>query len=503
MSRLIPLWDGFHYFDHQIKGIEWMLEKERDGTDVPRRSGSGTVKVFGGLQCDDMGLGKTMQITAVMVNHPLDTTLLLAPLAMIQTWTEVCIRAGLLVFHVSPKGGCRWECVNSDESLMDVRPHFDDIRPEVYITNYQKLYTQPGTFQLGWDRMVMDEAHNIRNPEGEMAYWARKLHAPIRWAVTGTPLVNSLRDVVSLLAFLGVPHSPLWRWEPHLATALPDLVIHRSLDSLRSVIRDAPPHPIITELSLEFDSEEEEEFYYGVQGSTESMVKKYSRDQLSMAEAFKMLLRLRQLSVHPQIYINAKRREDRGYDRPNWFKSSTKMNAVADLIRKDEGDGEVHRYILFCQFTEEMMLFREFLLVEDLVKDENILQYDGSLSHAERTAVLEYSKTTTERTVLLLQIQAGGVGLNLQEYDRIIFISPWWTAALRNQAIARAVRMGQKKVVRVYHLKLAVEEDEDIIGIDQLVNGKAEEKQKMLDKLFAMCEKKEEEESEEKENKKK
>lgn len=485
MTDLIPLWNGFHYFEHQLQGVKWMLDKEHVGTDVPYRKGTGTTKVYGGLQCDDMGLGKTMQITAVMVNHPQEMTLLLAPLAMIQTWTEVCERAGLLVFHVVDGD---WECVNSEESLMDVRPHFKQLRPEVYITNYQKLYTQPYTFHYQWERIVMDEAHNIRNPDGEMAHWARKLQGRYRWAVTGTPLVNSLRDVVSLLAFLGVPHSPLWRWEPHLVRVLPDLVLHRSLDALRSVIKDAPPHPIVTELSLEFETEKEEEFYYGVQGSTESMTKKYSRDQLSMADAFKMLLRLRQLSVHPQIYINAKRREDSTYQRENWYAPSTKMSAVADIIRKDDGDNDVHRYILFCQFTEEMMLFREFLLSENLVKEENILQYDGSLTHAERTEVLQYSKTTTERTVLLLQIQAGGVGLNLQEYDRIIFISPWWTAALRNQAIARAVRMGQKKVVHVYHLKLAVEEDEDIIGIDQLVNGRAEEKQKMLDKLFALCE---------------
>ena len=126
--KLIPLWPDFHYFEHQVKGIEWMLDKEINGTDVGQRRGKGTVKVYGGLQCDDMGLGKTMQITATMVNNPQEATLLLAPLAMIQTWTEVCERAGLMVFHLI-KGD--WECINSDESLMDVRPHFTSLRPEL------------------------------------------------------------------------------------------------------------------------------------------------------------------------------------------------------------------------------------------------------------------------------------------------------------------------------------------------------------------------------------
>jgi SNF2 family DNA or RNA helicase len=132
-----------------------------------------------------------------------------------------------------------------------------------------------------------------------------------------------------------------------------------------------------------------------------------------------------------------------------------------------------------------MALMRESLL--DIVKDANILMYHGGMNQAERTAVLATSKKTTETTVLLLQLQAGGVGLNLQEYDRIIFVSPWWTAALMDQAIARAVRMGQTEVVKLYHLQLA-EEKEATINIDVMINRKADEKRKMLENMFLMCE---------------
>jgi SNF2 family DNA or RNA helicase len=111
---------------------------------------------------------------------------------------------------------------------------------------------------------------------------------------------------------------------------------------------------------------------------------------------------------------------------------------VKNIIKQDTTD-KVHKYIIFCQFIDEMALMRESLL--EMVKDENILMYHGGMNQAERTAVLATSKKTTETTVMLLQLQAGGVGLNLQEYDRIIFVSPWWTAALMDQAIARAVRM--------------------------------------------------------------
>jgi SNF2 family DNA or RNA helicase len=477
-STLLPLWKGFSYFAHQEDGIRWMLEKEKTGTEVSTRDGKGNVVVQGGFQCDDMGLGKTIQITAAMVNHVKKSTLLISPLAMIETWAEVCQRAGMAVYEV-----VKGEWVAREGNSCAIPRYFMKCRPTVYISNYEKLYNRFSLFSRNWDRVVLDEAHKIRNGNGLVAIYARKVSAPIRWVVTGTPLVNSTRDVVSLLAFVGVPVSPLWTWDTRLNTILPQLVIHRSLNSLRSVIKGAPPIPEIHHDVLPFTTEEEDDFYHGVQGATESMMTKYSGELLSSAETFTLLLRLRQISVHPQVYINAKRREDPTYARKNWMAASTKVERVRNIIVQDTTD-KVHKYIVFCQFIDEMALMREFLL--DIVQDANILMYHGGLNQAERTAVLAASKKTTETTVMLLQLHAGGVGLNLQEYDRVIFISPWWTAALMDQAIARAVRMGQTEVVKVYHLQLAAEKDATI-NIDTMINAKADEKRKMLENMFLMC----------------
>jgi SNF2 family DNA or RNA helicase len=487
-SKIRPLWANFTYFAHQLEGINWMLDKEINGTSVPNRDGTMNTTVRGGFQCDDMGLGKTIQIAAAIINNIKPTTLLIAPLAMIDTWSSVLQKTGCAVYEVSQTKSLKdtavpWKLMNNSDA--PIPRYFIKNRPAVYISNYEKLYHNPSLFRREWDRVVLDEAHKIRNGDGEAARYARKIIAPIRWAVTGTPLVNSLKDVVSLLAFLGVPYSKLWRWEPRYLRILPELVIHRSLDSLRKVIKDAPPVPEIYNEILPFTTKVEEEFYYGVQGATEAMMKKYSSDLLSSAQAFKLLLRLRQISVHPQVYINAKRREDSGYTREDWDAQSTKLQKINEIISEDD-DSRIHKYIVFCQFNDEMALIRQYLLNECLVEDENILLYNGSMTQKERTEVLAKSKETTETTVMLLQLQAGGVGLNLQEYDRIIFVSPWWTSALMDQAIARAVRMGQTEVVKVYHLRLAAE-NEATINIDELVNAKAEEKRKMLIKLFAMC----------------
>jgi SNF2 family DNA or RNA helicase len=260
-----------------------------------------------------------------------------------------------------------------------------------------------------------------------------------------------------------------------LEVVLPQLLIHRSIDSLRGIVADVPPVPKIIEEHLPFLTQEEEEFYTGVQCVDDG----YAMDIMTSIESFKLLLRLRQLSVHPQVYINAKRREDSTYDREDWTGPSTKFERIKEIIREDD---KVHNYIIFCQFMEEMILLSKEL------SQYNVLQYNGSLTQKQRTEVLRKSKESTETTVLLIQLQAGGVGLNLQEYDRIIFVSPWWTSALMNQAIARAVRMGQKEVVRVYHLILSQEwENKQITNIDDRIQQKADEKQRMLEKIFQMC----------------
>ena len=480
MTSIKSLWNGFSYFDHQVTGVEWMLEKERNGTMVSDRN-KGTVLVRGGFQCDDMGLGKTIQMASVMVNNPVKKTVLIAPLAMLDTWSSICKKIGMLVYEVDPKEKT-WKLQNP---ICGIPRHFMKCRAEIYITNYEKLYLAPSLFRSEWDRMVLDEAHKIRNGGGLVSIFARKVKASLRWALTGTPLVNSLKDVVSLLAFLGVPTSKTYAWESYYKTMLPHLLIHRSLDSLRSVIKGAPPVPKVHHMALKFTTEEEEEFYHGIQGASKSMATKYRHEQLSGSQAFLLLLRLRQISVHPQVYINSKRRENIHYPRADWSGPSTKLEAVKNIM-SGETDGHIHKYIIFCQFNDEMKLIREYLLQEKVVKDENILLYHGLLNQAERRVVLDASKASTETTVMLIQLQAGGVGLNLQEYDRIIFVSPWWTSALMDQAVARAVRMGQTKVVNVYHLHLEAEQD-DTINIDAMVDAKAEEKRIMLKKMFEWC----------------
>lgn len=459
-SALKPLWPGFSYLEHQTLGVQWMLSREIEGTEW-----NGT-RFFGGLQCDDMGLGKTIQMVATMRNNSKPRSLLLAPLAMIETWQDVMVRAGFNVFTITKR-------VWSPVSKIRAR------KPCVYITNYEKILHQP-TILIGegiaWDRVVLDESHKIRNPHGALFLAINKIIAPIRWAMSGTPLVNTERDVATQMAFVGVPMDEV-KWSNDFYTLLSSIMIHRSLDSLRASLPTAPPVPIIEEKVLEFGSAEERRIYRAIQGEIRmSRVKTYARDVAT--SKMSMILRLRQASIHPQIYINSMRTSDSTYDREDWTVVPAKFAELRTIIGEELVRDPTHKYLIFCQFHDEMELLQKYLISEGVVT--NVQMYHGGLTHPERSAVLERA-TSDDCQVLLIQIHSGGVGLNLQEFDRCIFLSPWWTAALMEQAIARAVRMGQKRVVRVIHLVMA---EEKTMNIDRLIGGRIAQKKAALNAVF-------------------
>jgi SNF2 family DNA or RNA helicase len=154
---------------------------------------------------------------------------------------------------------------------------------------------------------------------------------------------------------------------------------------------------------------------------------------------------------------------------PEWDESSSKMDALKELIAAEEDE----KFLVFCSFQEEMELLQTFL-------GEGVETYHGALTEKARREVLTRAKAPSCR-VLLIQIQCGGCGLNLQEFSRVVFMSPWWTSALMDQAIARSVRMGQSKKVIVTHLLL---KEETGLNIDEMTHQVAEAKRDLLVKFF-------------------
>jgi SNF2 family DNA or RNA helicase len=163
----------------------------------------------------------------------------------------------------------------------------------------------------------------------------------------------------------------------------------------------------------------------------------------SNMEYLECILRCRQAMIHPQIYLDsmAVKKEE---DPTEWEGESTKMNTLRDMITKHPKE----KSIVFCQFVQEMDIVQEVL--ED--KEIKIYRIDGSVTGQKRVDEINRFKQGEPNAVFLIQIKAGGVGLNLQEASRIYITSPSWNPATELQAIGRAYRTGQTKKVIVRKL---------------------------------------------------
>ena len=455
--ELPTLWPGFAYKPHQVDGIEWLVQQEKK---TPS----------GGIVCDEMGLGKTIQLLALLKREKRTHTLLVAPVAVLSQWEEAAQRSGFSTLRPKKtKFHREWK---SDGK-------FRPFAPKLYLIGYEAARNSPQFLTMvEWTRLICDEAHRLASKKSALSAMALIIRAPTKWMLTATPIVNSTKDIVNLLTIVGVdfPKQPA-----ELLPLVREYVMARSMDDLRGSDVVAPPKPEIHREVLPFVSEEEEEFYKGMTGL---IVKRWKalEDEVGGSNALlklRLFMRLRQLSVHPQVYIEARRTSNPAQDRPDWTGSSTKFDAIEKLLK--EPSEKPHKWIIFCHFHSEMELLKKKLDALPFVG--RVFMYNGTLGQSERASVIAAThEPSTTTDVLLIQLQSGGVGLNLQHFDRMIFNGPWWTSALMEQAVGRAVRIGQAEVVHVYHLVL---KEEEALNIDQYMLNKADEKGSLCKEILS------------------
>jgi len=421
-----PLWPGFIFKAHQVAGITWMLKKER---------------FSGGILCDEMGLGKTMQMVGLIKNgiNTSKRSLLVAPVAVLEQWATVIKRSGMSVARPHHLGG--WNTGR------------DEI--QVCMIGYEMAARHPQLLAAyEWDRVIYDEAHRLAsgNKSTEIA---ASLHGKM-WLLTATPIVNSLKDMATLLKVVGVEIPGVLSMQT-MQPVIKSYVMARTMDQLRAAIPDAPPVPTYETHTLDFDTEDEAQFYKCMSGVIQKRWKALASE--NALEKLQLFMRLRQLSLHPQVYIAARKKALGAlYNRPDWTGSSTKFEKINKLVTSG-------RWIVFCHFHKEMEMLKQ--MIGDWAQI-----YSGAQNAAQKEAVIAWSHEAGDK-VLLVQLQSGGVGLNLQHFNKVLFTGPWWTKALMDQAVGRAVRMGQHDVVQVHHVIL---KEEEAINIDALMQEKASAK---------------------------
>ena len=376
---------------HQIDGVAWMRDKE-----LGKKKTRG-VFPKGGILADDMGLGKTIQSIALMLTNPkphetrsedstisgekdkrklspgLDKgTLVVAPLALIKQWegeikdrVEDTHKLRVCVHHGPQRA----------KSFKELRTY------DVVITTYHTLVSEHGSsegnlkvgcFGLNWYRIILDEAHSIKNRNAKATKAACALNAEYRWCLTGTPMQNNLDELQSLIHFLRIkPYDDLNQWREWITRPMNNgrggLAIKRLQVYLKAFMKrrtkdilkqdgalkggESPGKDgskksafkivkrTVEKIETDF-TPEERAFYQRLETRTgKSLEQMMARNKVSYASALVLLLRLRQACNHPQLVKGdlAKERDafanGSGSQTPSRKKaSSDDMDSIADML---------------------------------------------------------------------------------------------------------------------------------------------------------------------------
>ncbi|KAK7449093.1 SNF2 family domain-containing protein [Colletotrichum acutatum] len=214
---------------YQLQGLAWMTSKENP--QMPPKGSQESVQLWkwhpngrnlyhnmatnfvvqsapkllsGGILADDMGLGKTLQVISLILTGGAGPTLIVAPLSVMSNWDQQIHR------HVKKEHLPKIFTYHGNNKATKN----ELAKYQVVITSYNKLAQEggqekaiaplPPLIATNWTRVVLDEGHTIRNAKTKAAVACRKLNAKSRWVLTGTPIINNIKDFQSLLQFLGI-----------------------------------------------------------------------------------------------------------------------------------------------------------------------------------------------------------------------------------------------------------------------------------------------------------
>ena len=420
--------NGRLFAPYQREGVLWMLTMENQ-TSGPK----------GGFLCDEMGLGKSVQLIATMLGNPKTRTLLVVPKSIITQWVEEIARfaPGLSV------------CV------FDGPNRRYDAKKDIVIAPYSLLSSNDVTLHMvQWNRVILDEAHEIRNKTSKLFKSVCQLKTQIKWIVTGTPVFNSMEDFVSLCTFLGLSKTVV----QGMTNKIKDIyILRRTKEDLAKInerLRLPPCYFENVELEMYPD---EKQLYEVVFLEAQDTIRDAFKNAVSLNAKnmiiLECLLRARQAMIWPQMYLDgiAKQNETKP---EKWVGRSKKMETLFEMVESHPSE----KSLVFCQFRGEMNYIQSQMKCP-------VFRIDGSVPKEERVRQIEGFKKIQGGAVFIIQIKSGGQGLNLQEATRVYITAPAWNPATELQAIGRSHRTGQTQ--NVYVKKLVYKECPRFVSVEE------------------------------------
>ena len=426
-------YSGLERKEYQAEGVRWCVENEM------RSKEEGVAGLQGGIVADEMGLGKTILMIGTMVVNIKPNTLIVLPPVLIEQWCQQIRKTTgyePLVYHGTAKKTIELSdllaarIVVASYGAISMRKG-DDAK-SLLLHNGSKLQ------KIVWSRVIFDEAHHLRN-SGARFFGACELKADIRWLVTGTPIQNRKKDFYNLCEVLGLSRSFYTDFELLRANAS-RFILKRTKKQvgiqMTDVVSEKTAVPWTNSREKELFEEVHSRLKFSGVGRSADRV---GIDHINNGTALTNIIRARQVSIMPRLLAACMTR----YEQDHYAQGLTaysKLGAVVESILANRGNGAGK--LVFCMFKEEIDEVCARLLAGGMTK---VARLDGRTGKRERAAAL-----TEKNEALVLQIQTGCEGLNLQEnYSEIYFVSPHWNPAVEDQAVARCHRIGQMKDVVV------------------------------------------------------
>ncbi|KUO61450.1 MAG: helicase [Gracilibacter sp. BRH_c7a] len=437
--------------DYQKTGFKWLKILASYG--------------LGGILADDMGLGKTLEVLAFILSEKPSASpaLVIAPTSLVYNWQaegeKFAPDLNVLVVEGTPQ--------ERQEQLTIID------QCDLVVASYAVLRRDIETFsQLDFSYCFLDEAQNIKNPQTLNAKSVQRIKAKGYFALTGTPIENSLSELWSLFNFF-MPGYLLSHREFHQKYAIPitkgdnqallELSRHTKPFILRrlkkDVLKQLPPK-IETQMNASL-TDEQRKIYLAYLQQTKSQIAQelatsgFAKSHIKILAA---LTRLRQICSHPAMFID------------NYTGESGKMLLFQEILADALAGG--HRILVFSQFTSMLDIIRDDLNTKKIEH----FYLSGSTKALERTK-MAHSFNSGQGDVFLISLKAGGTGLNLTGADTVIHFDPWWNPAVEDQATDRAHRIGQNNSVQV--IKLLTQGT-----IEEKVNVLQSKKKKLIDSVI-------------------
>ena len=414
---------------------------------------------FGGILADEMGLGKTLQ-TIAFIKSELDTsedkmpTLVVCPTSLVYNWEDE-------INKFQPDLKCLVVSGNKNERE-DQRKEIEE--SDVVITSYALIRRDIEDYNsIKFRYCFLDEAQNIKNPDSLNAKSVKSIKANGYFALTGTPIENSLTELWSIFDFI-MPGYLLnhrkfvQKYELPIAKngdkkALEELNKHIKPFILRrlkkDVVKELPPkieHNMVVDMT-----DEQKKVYAAFLAKAKEEVNGEIKEKgfnKSKIKILSILTRLRQICCDPSTFIE------------NYEGENGKMEALMDILENNISAG--HKILLFSQFTSVL----KNIAVKFKEQNINYMYLDGSTKAESRgTLVKEFNEG--DASIFLISLKAGGTGLNLTSADIVIHFDPWWNPAVEAQASDRAHRIGQTKTVEVIKLIAKGTIEEKIYSIQE------------------------------------